>query len=331
VSDQKLEAAVVGASGYAGQELCKLLLGHPSIELKAVHSARPGAAAGDAPVAGAPMQSVLQADSFKGLDAVFLCTPHGVATPHVRAALDAGAHVVDLSADLRLKNQVAWEAAYGQPHPATDLLDAAVYGLVEHNRESIKGSRLVANPGCYPTSVLLPLLPLFEAQQISSTGPIIADAKSGVSGAGKAPTDTTLYHNVVENFRAYGVGTHRHAPEIAEHADCDRIVFVPHLLPCFRGILTTLYLPPAAGATEDSARAALAQAYAGEPLVKVLESGIPALRDVQNSPRCHMGVASANGSLVVVSVIDNLLKGAASQALQNMNLMLGLDEVEGLL
>lgn len=331
MSSTALQAAVVGASGYAGQELCKLLLAHPSIHLHAVHSARPGAGAGAAPIPGAPQQSALETDSFSGLDAVFLCTPHGVATPHVRAALDAGAHVVDLSADLRLKDQARWEAAYGQPHPAPDLLDAAVYGLVERNRESIKGARLVANPGCYPTSVLLPLLPLFEAQQINPTGPIIADAKSGVSGAGKAPSETTLYHNVVENFRAYGVGTHRHAPEIAEHAHCDRIVFVPHLLPCFRGILTTLYLPPAAGVSADSARAVLQAAYADEPLVKVLKSGLPALREVQNSPHCHMGVAFANGSLVVVSVIDNLLKGAASQALQNMNLMLALDEVEGLL
>lgn len=325
-----IQAAVVGASGYAGQELCGLLQRHASIQLTSVHSARPGAGAGPAPIPGAPEQSPYSAGSFEGLDAVFLCTPHGVATPFVRAALDAGARVVDLSADLRLKGLAAWEAAYGMAHPAPDLADAAVYGLTEHARAAVAGARLVANPGCYPTSVLLPLLPLLQAGQVAAQGPIIADAKSGVSGAGKGPSETTLYHNVAENFRAYGVGTHRHAPEIAEHSGEDRIVFVPHLLPCFRGILTTLYLPPAPGVTADSARAALQAAYEAEPLVQVLPSGVPALREVQNSARCHMGIAEANGSLVVVSAIDNLLKGAASQALQNMNLMLGLNELEGL-
>lgn len=326
----QLQAAVVGASGYAGQELCGLLARHASLELRAVHSARPGAGAGPAPIPSAPEQTPYGPGSFDGLDAVFLCTPHGVATPFVRAALEVGAKVVDLSADLRLKGLDAWEAAYGMTHPAPDLADAAVYGLTEHARSAVAGARLVANPGCYPTSVLLPLLPLLDAGQVAAQGPLIADAKSGVSGAGKGPTETTLYHNVAENFRAYGVGTHRHAPEIAEHASDDRIVFVPHLLPCFRGILTTLYLPPAPGVTADRARATLAAAYASEPLVHVLPAGVPALREVQNTPTCRMGVAEAGGSLVIVSAIDNLLKGAASQALQNMNLMLGLRETEGL-
>ena len=302
---------------------------HPRIELARVHSARPQAGQGPAPVPGAPPQTALGTAPFEGLDAVFLCTPHGVASPFVRQALEAGARVVDLSADLRLKNLAAWEAAYGMPHPAPDLADAAIYGLTEHAREAVKGARLVANPGCYPSSVLLPLLPLLRAGLVGP-GPIIADAKSGVSGAGKGPSETTLYHNVAENFRAYGVGTHRHAPEIAEHAGSDRIVFVPHLLPCFRGILSTLYVPPAPGVDAEQARQVLAETYEQESLIQVLPEGVPAIRDVQNTPRCHIGLASAGGSLVIVSVLDNLLKGAASQALQNMNLMLGCKELEGL-
>ncbi|MBZ0152767.1 MAG: N-acetyl-gamma-glutamyl-phosphate reductase, partial [Planctomycetes bacterium] len=219
---------------------------------------------------------------------------------------------------------------YGSAHPAPHLLAEAVYGLTEHARDAVRGARLVANPGCYPTSILLPLLPLLAAGQIDAKAPIIADSKSGTSGAGKAPGERTHFGNVHENFCAYGVGTHRHAPEIHQAAGTDRIVFTPHLLPTFRGILSTIYVTPAPGASAATMRACLAERYAAEPFVKVYRSGLPELRLVQHTNQNHLAVAASGPLVVLVSVIDNLQKGASGQALQNMNLMLGLDEAEGL-
>lgn len=318
-----MKAAIVGATGYAGQELTGLLRGHPAIE--PTHLMRGRA---EAPAQGeiAPLDTSF----FAEVDVVFLCTPHGAAAPLARAALDAGAKVIDLSADFRLKDPAVYEATYDTPHPAPDLLDVAVYGLTEHARAEIAGARLIANPGCYPTSVVLPLLPLLQADLVAPDFPIVADCKSGVSGAGVAPSNTTHYGNIHENFRAYKIGEHRHAPEIHQAAGTDAIVFVPHLLPCFRGILSTLYLTPAPGVNAASAREALHAAYDDEPFIDVLQSGTPSLRDVQHSNRCAIGVADAFGQVVLVSVLDNLLKGAAGQALQNANLALGLEEGLGL-
>jgi len=324
---------VVGASGYAGRELCGLIEAHPGLALGARMSSR----AARAEPAPAPAESErdeglepLDPERFGAFELVFLCAPHGAAAPLARAALDAGARVVDLSADFRLRDAARYAAAYGHPHPAPDLCAGAVYGLTEHARAALDGARLVANPGCYPTSILLPLLPLLAAGLLASEGPIVADAKSGVSGAGKTPSEVTLFGNVHENFRAYGVGTHRHTLEIHAAAGSERIVFVPHLLPCFRGILTTLYLPPAPGVGAAEVGACLRESYAGEPFVRLLERGLPSLADVQRTNRAWMGVAQAGPSVVVVSALDNLVKGAAGQALQNANRMLGLDETAGL-
>lgn len=335
-------ACVVGATGYVGGELCGLLRRHPQLELATAMSSRPGPF--EEPVEEAVEEAVegaiegacagdvqpLDPTRFADHDAVFLCTPHGAAAPLARAALEGGARVVDLSADFRLRDPATYEATYGAPHPAPDLLDGAVYGLTERARPDLDGARLVANPGCYPTAVLLPLLPLLEADLLDPTAPLVADAKSGVSGAGKAATETTHFGNVHENFRAYGVGTHRHTAEIHERAETDRVVFVPHLLPCFRGILATLYLVPRRGVDARTVGATLTRAYADEAFVEVLPTGTPALAHVRHTNRCALGTADAGGLVVVVSVLDNLLKGAAGQALQNMNRMLGLEEGLGL-
>ncbi|MCK5942318.1 MAG: N-acetyl-gamma-glutamyl-phosphate reductase [Planctomycetes bacterium] len=314
--------AIVGASGYTGQELLSLLRRHRGLEATVVMTARPGVAPDQ------PGIDPLDPARLRQVDGVFLCTPHGAASVIARQALDAGCRVVDLSADFRLRDAATFAATYGGDHPAPELLPEAVYGLTEHARERVAGARLVANPGCYPTSVLLPLLPLLQAGVLADA-PIIADSKSGVSGAGKAPSERTHFGNVHENFLAYGIGTHRHAPEIEQELGRP-VVFTPHLLPTFRGILSTIYVQPAAGATADDLRGVLHERYADEPFVTVLADGAPELRDVQRSNRCHVAVHPSGPLCVLTSAIDNLVKGAAGQALQNMNLMLGLDEAEGL-
>ena len=324
-------AIVVGSSGYAGRELCGLLAEHAEIDLWACMSARSPSPSHSLL---APDQIALEPERFGEADVVFLCTPHGKAAPLARMALDAGSAVVDLSADLRLRDAQHYEKIYGLPHPAPEILDQAVYGLTERARIRLQGARAVANPGCYPTSILLPVHPLLDADLLAPQAPIVADAKSGVSGAGKAPTEATHFGNVHENFRAYQIGAHRHAPEISQEAGIEGLVFVPHLLPCLRGILTTLYLTPHPGqapeARADEFRTCLREAYAGEPFVRVLDEGTPELKDVVHTNRCHIAVHPAGPLVVVTSAIDNLLKGAAGQALQNANLMLGLEETLGL-
>ena len=322
--------ALIGASGYAGQELRRLIERHAGMELAAAMTARVGHTPAPPTLPHDPEVAPLDLGLLPQLDGVFLCTPHGTSADLARAALDSGCAVVDLSADFRLRDPDVYADTYGQQHPAPDLLAEAVYGLTEHEREHVANSRLVANPGCYPTSILLPVLPLLHAGLIAADTPIVADAKSGVSGAGKAPTDRNVFGAVDGNFSAYGVGNHRHAPEIWQQADTNRIQFVPHLLPLFRGILTTLYVQPAAATGAAEVRECLRDAYAAEPFVRVYDRGLPELNRVQNTNLCDIGAAQVQGSVVVVSVIDNLMKGAAGQALQNMNLMLGLDEGAGL-
>ncbi|MDP6938204.1 MAG: N-acetyl-gamma-glutamyl-phosphate reductase [Planctomycetota bacterium] len=324
-------AIVVGSSGYAGQELCGLLAGHAGIELWASMSARSTPPSHEPTAEG---QIALDPERFCEADVVFLCTPHGKAAALARMALDAGSAVVDLSADLRLRDPKHYAEVYGLPHPAPELLEQAVYGLTERARTQLAGAQAVANPGCYPTSVLLPVHPLLDANLLAPQAPIVADAKSGVSGAGKAPTEVTHFGNVHENFRAYQIGIHRHEPEMAQEAGVDRLVFVPHLLPCLRGILTTLYLTPHPGQVPeeraDEFRACLREAYAGEPFVQVLDGGTPELKDVLHTNRCHIAVHPAGPLVVVTSALDNLVKGAAGQAMQNANLLLGLEETLGL-
>ena len=322
--------AIVGASGYTGRELLSCLQRHPRLRATVVMTARAGAQPEPPVFPGDPTIDALDLARLQAVDGVFLCTPHGAASEIARTALAAGKKVVDLSADFRLRDPALYQRTYGSAHPAPELLARAVYGLTEHARTAVQNAELVANPGCYPTSILLPLLPLLQQGLLDPTAPIVADSKSGVSGAGKAPSDRVHFGAVHENFLAYGVGTHRHVPEIHQQAGTDRIVFTPHLLPTFRGILTTLYLTPAAGVDAAAVRSCLAERYAGEPFVRVYAQGLPELRCVQTSNECHLAVAANGPLIVVVSALDNLVKGAAGQALQNMNLMLGVPEAAGL-
>lgn len=322
--------AIVGASGYTGRELLDLLSRHPRLRATAVMTARAGAAPEPPAFPNDPTIDALDLDRLAAVDGVFLCTPHGAASAIAKAALAHGKKVVDLSADFRLRDPALYERVYHAAHPAPELLAEAVYGLTEHRRAAVAAARLVANPGCYPTSVLLPVLPLRQAGLLDERAPIIADSKSGTSGAGKAPSERTHFGAVHENFCAYGVGVHRHAPEIQQEAGTQNLVFTPHLLPTFRGILSTLYLTPNAGVTADAVRECLRARYADEAFVRVYDKGQPELRCVQRTNQCHIAVAASGPLVVVTSAIDNLVKGASGQALQNMNLMLGLPEGDGL-
>lgn len=323
--------AVLGASGYTGREFLRLLRHHPALELTHFMGSRaPGTSAPAPHVPGERAPAPLELARLEGLDGVFLCTPHAASAELALQCLALGLKVVDLSADFRLKDARTYERVYEHRHPAPQLLAEAVYGLTEHARESVASARLVANPGCYPTSVLLALKPLLAAGLVEAGTPIAANCASGLSGAGKQPNERTHFGNVHDNYLAYGAGTHRHAPEIEQEAGRTGIAFVPHLLPVFRGILATLYVQPRAGADVATLRACLAEAYRGERFVRVRESGLPELHAVQHTNECHIGLAPVGPFVVLVSAIDNLVKGASGQALQNMNLMLGLEEGAGL-
>jgi N-acetyl-gamma-glutamyl-phosphate reductase len=334
-----IRVAVFGATGYTGLELAGLLAGHPEValsqlvsssqagrSLRAVHPAAP-----DLPLIGA-VDARLDA-----VDAVFLCLPHGESARTAAAALSAGTRVIDLSADFRLRDATDYETWYQTPHPHPGLLAEAVYGLTEACRERLPTARLVANPGCYPTSILLPLWPLLEAGALRGT--VIADSKSGVSGAGRVPKLGSLYAELAENFYPYGIGqTHRHWPEMrqamAGWADAaPDLVFAPHLLPVTRGILSTLHLQLAPAWNLSRVRQALEARYEGEPFVRVLPPGEAAsLAHVTRSNRCVIGVHAAGPAdrLILTSALDNLVKGAGGQALQNFNVMFGLPETAGL-
>jgi N-acetyl-gamma-glutamyl-phosphate reductase len=325
-----MKAAVLGASGYTGREIAAWLERHPSLRLDGFFSAREGEAPAPADLPFDRAVEPLDWKRIEEVDGVFLCTPHGASAALAARCLDLGKKVVDLSADFRLEDPASYERTYGHRHPAPALLEESVYGLTEHARADVAGARLIANPGCYPTAVLLALKPLLAAEQIDLHDAVVADCKSGVSGAGRAPTARTHFGAIQENFCAYAVGTHRHLPEIHEQAGTTRIVFVPHLLPVFRGILATIYLKPAGSARAGEILACLAERYSGERFVKVYPRRLPELDRVRGTNECHLGAADADGLVVVVSVIDNLVKGASGQALQNMNLMLGLPEEAGL-
>lgn len=349
-----LDVAVFGATGYTGAELIALLRRHPAVRLRlAVSSSSAGRSLADV-VPGAPDVPLVAASdaaaSLDGLDAAFLCLPHGAAAGTAERLLEAGVRVIDLSADFRLPDAALYRTWYGLDHPAPDHLAEAVYGLTEHARADLPGARLVANPGCYPTSVLLPLVPLLRAGAVDPGAVIIADSKSGVSGAGRAPRLDTSFVEVADNFSAYKVGrSHRHLPEIETHlarlaappggpssVRAPSVVFTPHLLPVPRGILSTIYVSLAAGWTAERASTALAEAYEGEPFVRLLPAGVQAqLAHVVRTNRCAISIAGCTPPggaemLVVTSAIDNLVKGAAGQAVQNMNAMFDLPETTGL-
>ncbi|MEO0652784.1 MAG: N-acetyl-gamma-glutamyl-phosphate reductase [Planctomycetota bacterium] len=324
------KVGIVGATGYAGRELIALIEAHPTLELAFQMGSRDGVLPEPPSLPVDPEIEALDFDRFDEVQGVFLCTPHKAAAPLVLEALARDCRAVDLSADFRLKNARAYAAAYEVDHPAPQLLSEAVYGLTEYEREAVRGAQLVANPGCYPTAALLALKPLLEADLIDLERGVIIDAKSGLSGAGKGAKPTTHFGNVHENFKAYGVGTHRHAPEICQEAGTDQIVFTPHLLPVFRGILETIYVAPKGGVDAPALRRAWSERYADEAFIRVFESGLPELNRVQNTNQCHLGLAPTGPWIALVAAIDNLVKGAAGQALQNMNLMLGVPEGDGL-
>lgn len=335
-----IRVGIVGGTGYTGVELLRLLARHPEVELKAITSR------GDAgkPVAdmfpslrghvGLAFSDPAQA-GLEECDAVFFATPNGIAMQQVPALLDAGVKVIDLAADFRLKDATDWEKWYGMPHACPHLLEQAVYGLPEVNREQIRAARLVANPGCYPTAVQLGFIPLIEAGIVDAGG-LIADAKSGVSGAGRKAEVHTLFAEASDNFKAYGVGGHRHLPEIRQGLSMVAsrdvgLTFVPHLTPLIRGIHATLYAR--LNAEYGDLQSLYERRYANERFVDVLPPGShPETRSVRASNLCRIAVHRPQGgdTVVVLSVIDNLVKGAAGQAVQNLNLMFGFDESCGL-
>jgi N-acetyl-gamma-glutamyl-phosphate reductase len=338
-----IKVGIVGGTGYTGIELLRLLAQHPEAELRAITSRKE---------AGTPVAAVFPSlrrrvdlafsapdgKALKGCDVVFFATPHGVAMNEARSLLEGGAKVIDLSADFRLQDLAEWERCYKMKHSAPELVREAVYGLCELNRERIRRARLVANPGCYPTAIELGFLPLVEAGVIDLEH-LIADAKSGVSGAGRKAELSLGFSEVSDNFAAYNVAGHRHRPEIRESlAQAARrevgLVFTAHLTPMIRGIHATLY---ARLLKEIDFQALFEKRYANEPFVDVMPSGShPDTRSVRAANVCRLAVhrppegAQRSDTLVVLSVIDNLVKGASGQAVQNMNLMFGVPETSGL-
>lgn len=330
-------AGIVGASGYGGAELLRLLAAHPAIEpaVVAAHSqaGQPIAdlfpnLAGDPRFDDRPFDEA-DLEALVGLDLVFLATPHGPALELGAALVDAGTRVVDLSAAFRLTAE-GFATWYGEEHPRPDLAESAVYGLPEFHREAVADAILVANPGCYPTAALLGLLPLRDLIDRDS---VVIDAKSGTSGAGRAAKDTLHFSHVHGDLAAYGAPRHRHTGEIERWSGLGPVSFTPHLIPMSRGLLATCYADLADGTTQDDVEAAFDAAYGDEPFVTVLAPGhFPHTKAVAGSNGCQLSalVDVRTGRVVVTSVIDNLGKGAAGQALQNANLMLGLDEAAGL-
>jgi len=334
-----IKVGIVGGTGYTGVELLRLLARHPQVALTAITSRADAGTRVDAMFPSLRGYVDLcfshpdQAD-LAGCDLVFFATPNGIAMQQTRALLDAGVKVIDLAADFRIQDIAVWEKWYGMTHACPDLVAEAVYGLPEVNRAAIRQARLVANPGCYPTAVQLGFLPLIEAGLVEVSG-LIADAKSGVSGAGRKAEVPTLLAEAADTFKAYGVPGHRHLPEIrqglARMAGGEvGLTFVPHLTPMIRGIHATLYGKLKA---EADLQALFEQRYASEPFVDVLPAGShPETRSVRGANTCRIAVHRPQGgdTVVVLSVIDNLVKGAAGQAVQNLNIMFGLPETTAL-
>ena len=338
-----MRVGVFGASGYAGLELLRLLLRHPELEVSVVTSEqRVGQAVGEAfPALRGRLDLAFDAAEPEKLaprmDLAFTALPHAASAPTVAALRAAGIAVADLSADFRLRERPVYEAWYG-PHAEPDLLGQAVYGLPELYRDELAGASLVACPGCYPTSALLPLVPFLREGLVETAG-IVVDSKSGVSGAGRKLDPGFLFAELDENARAYSVAAHRHAPEIEQEAsvaagETVQLTFVPHLLPTVRGILTSVYCRPRKALSSADARALLRETYADETFVRVLPEGeTPSLAAVRGSNFCDVAAVAdeRNGMLVLLSSLDNLVKGAAGQALQCANLMSGIPEQTGLL
>ncbi|MDF2446405.1 MAG: N-acetyl-gamma-glutamyl-phosphate reductase [Moraxellaceae bacterium] len=335
-----LKVGIVGGTGYTGVELLRLLAQHPGVELKAITSRSE---------AGMPVAQMFpnlrghvdlafsepSVEALGACDVVFFATPHGVAMKQTPELVERGVRVIDLGADFRIADPAVFEKWYGLPHSCTDMLAEAVYGLPEVNREAIRKARVIANPGCYPTAVQLGFLPLLKAGLVDVKH-LVADAKSGVSGAGRKAEVHTLFSEAAESFRAYGVAGHRHLPEISQGlarmtTGSVGLTFVPHLLPMIRGIHATLYAT--LKAESGDLQKLYEETFAGEPFVDVMPAGsLPETRSVKGANTCRIAVYRPQGgdTVVVLSVIDNLVKGAAGQAVQNMNIMFGLPETTGL-
>ena len=338
-----IKVGIVGGTGYTGVELLRLLAQHPQAELKAITSRKDAGTAVNAMFPSLRGRVALAfsdpgSSPLKQCDVVFFATPNGVAMGEARALVDAGVRVIDLSADFRIKDVLEWERWYRMKHAAPELVAEAAYGLCEVNREAIRSARLVANPGCYPTGVQLGFLPLVEAGAVDLDH-LIADAKSGVSGAGRKAEQHLLYGEASDNLAAYGVMGHRHWPEIrqglAQLAGREvGLIFAPHLTPMIRGIHATLY---ARVTREMNFQTLYEQRFANDAFVDVMPAGsYPDTRSVRAANICRVAVhrpsesARRADTVVVLSVIDNMVKGASGQAVQNMNLMFGLPETTGL-
>src|SRR6478672_9259274 len=336
-----IRIGIVGGTGYTGVELLRLLAQHPDASVHTITSRK------DAGTRVAQMFPSLRGhydlafsdpkdSDLTGCDLVFFATPHGVAMAGARELVGAGARIIDLAADFRLQDPAAFEHWYKMPHACPDLLEEAVYGIPEINRDAIRKARIVGNPGCYPTAVQLGFLPLIEAGVVD-TRYLIADCKSGVSGAGRKAELSLSYVEAADNFAAYAVSGHRHLPEIVQglnraSREPVRLTFTPHLTPIIRGILATLYAP--LKNTDIDLQALYEKRYAGEPFIDVMPAGsLPDTRSVRASNMLRIAVHRPPDSdlAVVLAVEDNLVKGAAGQAIQNMNLMFGLPETAGLM
>ena len=337
-----LKTAILGASGYTGAEAVRLSQRHPKLEIAALtgHS-RAGENFGDVfpsyRGAGLPDLVKWEAVNWDEIDVAFACLPHGASQDTLVQILPKVATVIDLSADFRLRDAKVYETVYGRSHDAQDALAGAVYGLTEFARDKLKGAHLVACPGCYPTCSLLSLLPAAMGGMIDLSS-IIIDAKSGVTGAGRKATLGVSFTELAEGAHAYGVGTHRHAPEIDQilervtgQSTC--VTFTPHLVPMNRGEITTIYARLSNGVTATDVRAAYAARYADEPFVHVEAAGIaPQTRHVRGSNHCRIGVFADRdpSKVIIIGVIDNLTKGSSGQAVQNLNAVKGWDETLGL-
>ena len=340
---KKLKIAIVGGTGYTGVELLRLLALHPHAELVAITSR------GEAGLPVADMFPSLRGyvdlaftdpttADLSACDVVFFATPHGVAMSQAQALLKANVKIIDLAADFRLQDTAVFEKWYKMPHSCADILKDAVYGIPELYRDKVKNAKVIGNPGCYPTTVLLGLAPLLEQGLIDFSAPIVADCKSGVSGAGRKAEVATLFAEASDNMKAYGVTGHRHHPEI--HAQITQLagknvdfIFVPHLVPMIRGMLSTIYVKLSASASGLDLQGLFEKRYTKEQFVDVLPAGnMPETRSVRGSNKLRMALhkQADTGYLTIVVVQDNLVKGAAGQAVQNMNIMFGLQENAGL-
>ena len=336
----KCKTAVLGASGYTGAEAVRLIAGHPKLELTALTAHRhAGKTYGDVyphlAHGGYPDLQKWQGVNWDDIDVVFACLPHGASEETISAIAPRVDKIIDLSADFRLKDAALYEATYGRKHTAPKLLENAVYGLTEFARDELAGANLAACPGCYPTASLLALLPgagLFDPQDI------VIDAKSGVSGAGRKESTALLYPETAEGAHAYGIGVHRHGPEIDQAltkacGEDIKVSFTPHLLPMNRGMIATIYVKLNAWVDVDDLRGVYEDHYENEPFVHVEGEGIvPHTRHVRASNQCRIGIFPdrREGRAIIVSVIDNLTKGSSGQAVQNLNVMMGWDETLGL-